>query len=452
MDAFDIEGKWWLIQMEEEDTIIPDAAEAGTLTYSRKTGISLELIGSFDGPFEEDTDDDETDVSTFNIFGVTTEGKYVSILNSLPSNRNKSISDVSFTTQSYEKGTIIKGGLVTPESKYWQCSFSFSNIDKWTGIKTVTTPGDHDISIGPAVTKSLSTDDADIILNLHEDMSHSFEGRLGRVYFTIHPDEPLTYSQYLSKYVRPLQNLVTLGLGEAVFPTFLNLYSEQYGHVESKHSAYWKVPHYREQNNMHESNINFTVQDIEFAETVLQWLESSNSVERLHNHYFGTRYNREMYTRSQFMSMMFALEAYHRKAFPDQQKTMDKMAYRRFRETALDRIPKVAVWERVKNLFQSIVNEPSIGDRLLDITNQHENMFPESYDIKSNLSTIKKVRHTIAHSLENDISNKEVAQAEILVRIIVLSVLLDVAGVNETKSRKILSKEQDRLERIVEIS
>ncbi|MCF2166272.1 hypothetical protein JT689_01065 (plasmid) [Halobacterium sp. GSL-19] len=313
-------------------------------------------------------------------------------------------------------------------------------------------PGDHDIDVGPAVTESLSTDDADIILNMHEDMSSAFEGRLGRVYFTVYSEEPLTYSEYLSEYVGPLQNLITLGVGDAVFPTFLNLYSARFGHHDSKHSVHWDVPYYREQDDAHSMQMNFTLQDIEFADVVEQWLESSSSVERLHDHYFGTRYNDSMYVNTQFMSMMFALEAYHRRAFPDRQKTMSKKVYRRFRETTLERMAKVAVWGRARDLFRSIVNEPSIGGWLLDITGRHEGMFPESYDIEANLSTIKRVRHTIAHSLSEDLSTTDIARAEILVRIIALAVLLETAGIDEEKGREILGDEYSGVDRIIELS
>lgn len=450
MDSIDIGGKWWLEEMHEEEQLVPDEAVAGTLTFSPKYGVELDLFGSFYEFFERHNDDVETEDGPVNIFGVTTEGEYVTVLNCMYSGDRMSMNDVSYTTESYENGTVIKGGLVNTESKYWKCSFSFNNLEKWTGVRRVSMPGDHDIGVGPAVTESLSADDSDIILNMHEDMSSAFEGRLGQVYFTVYSDDPLTYSEYLSEYVSPLQNLITLGVGEAVFPTFLNLYSARFGHHDSKHSAHWDVPYYREQDDAHSMQMNFTLQDIEFADVVEQWLESSSSVERLHDHYFGTRYNDSMYANTQFMSMMFALEAYHRRTFPNRQKTMNKKVYRRFRETTLERMPKVAVWGRARDLLRSIVNEPSIGDRLLDITGRHEGMFPESYDIESNLSTIKRVRHTIAHSLPEDLSTADIARAEILVRIIVLAVLLETAGIDEKKGREILDHEYSGVDRIIE--
>jgi hypothetical protein len=450
MDSIEIGGKWWLKDMDVEDEFVPDQAVAGTLTYSPEYGVELDLLGSFYGMFERYEDGSLTEEGPVTIFGVTTEGEYMTILDSMYAGESTGTKDISFTTASYEKGTIIRGGLVDTDTTYWKCSFSFSNLGTWTGIRTVTTPGNHDIDVGPAVSESLSTDTADIMLNIHEDMSSAIDGRRGRVYFTVYPAEPLTYSEYLSEYVRPLQNLITLGVDQAVFPTFLNLFCSRFGHPDSKHSAYWNVPYYREQDDVKHFNINFMVQDIKFPDVVEQWLDSSSSVERLHDHYFGTRYNDRMYVNTQFMSMMFALEAYHRRAFPDRQKTMRKSVYRRVRETTLERMPKVAVWGRTKDLFESIVNEPSIGDRLLDITDRHEGMFPDSYDIKSNLSTIKDVRHTIAHSLPEELSTTDIARAEIRVRIIVLAVLLETVGIDEEKGREILEDEYSGIDRIIE--
>jgi hypothetical protein len=307
------------------------------------------------------------------------------------------------------------------------------------------------MNFGPALSESLSTDEEDLILNLHEDKKAAIEGKLGRVYFTIFPEDPLTFDEFSSQYLRPLQNLITLGVGEAVFPTFVNLYSDRFGHPDSKHSVHWKVPHYREQDGKNPIQMNFTLQDITFEDVIVQWLESDSSISKLHDHYFSTRYNDRMYVNSQFMSMMFALEAYHRRNFPDRQKIMSKQVYKRFRDITLERIPEVAARERAEGLFNSIVNEPSIGDRLIDITEQHEEMFPESYDIDSNLSTIKNVRHTIAHSLPEDLSTTDIARAEVLVRIIVLAVLLDTAGIDEEKGREILADEYSSVDRIVEL-
>lgn len=47
----------------------------------------------------------------------------------------------------------------------------------------------------------------------------------------------------------------------------------------------------------------------------------------------------------------------------------------------------------------------------IDITEQHEEMFPVSYDINSNLRTIKNVRHIIVHSFQK-ISLQQISPAQ----------------------------------------
>ena len=56
-----------------------------------------------------------------------------------------------------------------------------------------------------------------------------------------------------------------------------------------------------------------------------------------------------------------------------------------------------------------------------------------------------------AHSLPEDLSTTDIARAEVLVRIIVLAILLDTAGIDEEKGREILANEYSSVDRIVEL-
>ncbi|MCU4753475.1 hypothetical protein OB919_16035 [Halobacteria archaeon AArc-curdl1] len=450
MDELELKGEWWLKEMaEDSDDIIPDDAVAGTLSFSPETGGNLELIGGFYHPFELFKDDDEDTNGPVTIHGVSTDGEYVSLLDCMYTNGGANSKDITFRTETYEIGQIIRGGFVDKNTRYWKCSFSFDNLDKWTGLRTVAVPGDFDVAPGPSLTAEASTDEADIILNVHEDIHYPVGTPVGRVYFTVYVDQPLTQKEFSSRYIRPLQNLVTLGVGEPVFPTFLNLYSERYGPYESQHKATHRVSYYREQEDISSQQMDFTLQDLDFETSVKQWHTHYNDVKRLHHNYFGTEYNDKMYVRTQFFSLMSALEAYHRAAFPDRQKIMTKSVFDRFKSTLFPRIPSVAARERIENLVNSIGNEPSIGDRLLDITGRHESVFPREYDIESNLSTIKKIRHNIVHSLSEEYTTTEIAEAKILLRIVVLAVLLDTVGLDDAKSREILKEEYESADRIV---
>lgn len=452
METIERKGEWWLDEMQDEsEGIVPDDAVAGTFTFSPEQGGDLDLVGKFPDGLDIFEEGGKGASGPLIIHGVSTEGEFVSLLNCMYSNGGEQIQDYHFETESYKIGHVVRGGLVDKDTQYWKCSFSFDNLDNWTGLRTVEVPGDFDIAPGPSLTEELTTDEADIILNVHEDFQSPTGAPIGNVYFSISVDRPLTQREFSDRYIRPLQNFVTLGVGKPVFPTFLNLYSEQYGHSDYKHKVTRKVPYYRDQDEISSRRMDFTLQDIDFEPSVDQWLTHYEDVNRLHDNYFGTEYNDKMYARTQFFALMSALEAYHREAFPDRQKIMTKSVFDRVKATLFPRIPAVTARERIVNLINSIGNEPSIGDRLLDITNHHKPVFPEEYDIDSNLSTIKNIRHNIVHSLSEEYSTIEITEAKILLRIVVLAVLLDTTGLDDEDCRKILREEYESVDRLIEL-
>jgi hypothetical protein len=54
--------------------------------------------------------------------------------------------------------------------------------------------------------------------------------------------------------------------------------------------------------------------------------------------------------------------------------------------------------------------------------------------------------------LPENLSTTDIARAEILLRIIVLAVLLETAGIDEEKGREILDDEYSGVDRIIELS
>lgn len=434
MDSVKFRGKWWLPEMAE-GTSIPDNAVAGILSHTPSEGGKLDLIGTFT-PFIEKIGQEPIDEEEVTIHGYTTDGTYTTLLNCIHSGITSSS---GFETERYRFSRMIRRGPAETDSKYWKCTFSFQNLDNWTNLRRVTTPGNYLTSVGPAFSKSASTAKADVILNVYEDKQSSRLGNnIGSVSFSIWPDEPLTVDEYHTEYIRPLQNLVTLGVGRAVFPTFINLYKDYFGNIHSKRTFRTQLSNYYDPEERPSIYMNFTLPDIDFEVTIENWLNSYESIGRLHNHYFGTVYADQMYVQLQFMSMMFALEDYHRRTFPDNQKIMGKKVYERFRDVTLERLPPVSVQERAEGLFKSIMNEPSVRDRLEDITQRHEEVFPDSYNITSNLSTIVDTRHKIAHSLEEEVPPLEVKKNEIRLRVITLAVVLDIASVDPEIAREIL--------------
>lgn len=432
----DLKGKWWTQEMDGGDSV-PDEAVAGTLSFSPTNGGELDLIGCFT-PLSERIDSNSPDI----IYGVSTEGEYMTLFGCTIS---RSSGNAPFTTENYRFTQIVKGGLVQQESEFWRCSFSFYNLDEWTQIARVTTPGDPIRSVGPAVSKSSIVDETDIILDIYEDISATTGNNIEKVFFSIYPNEPLTIDEYLSQYIRPLQNLVVLGLGEAVSPKFIDLYPERFGYPQPTYSFSYQSSNYHEPRNFNWGKMKFSLQDINFEKSIRRWFENYGEMERLHHHFFGTMYSNNMFVRLRFMSMIFALEEYHRRAFPDEQKIMNNELFHRMKGISLSRMPSVIAHERISNVFGSLGNEPSAKDRLKDITDKHEDMLPDSYDVDSNLSTIRDTRHTIAHSLNESLPGITVKKHEILLRVIALAVMLDIADVDPSKRKSILEKKHEEV-------
>ena len=342
---------------------MPADAVAGTLSFSPEEGGRLDLIGCFVPIFERmDGDIDDFQIDT--IYGLTTDGEYVTLLECLPPRSRAKSSDRAFETESYPFARILTGELVTQSSEYYKCSFSFHYLKEWTDILSIDTPGDQLIPQGPAQSESLRTDEADIILDVYEDLSTVLGSNIRTAIFAIYPEESLTIDVFISDYLRPLQNLITLGIGTPVSPSFINVFSDPFGHPRSKCSFSYQASNYHEPDEIKRSDMMFTLTDIDFEESIRSWLESYETLGRLHNHYFGTLYAENMYIRLQFMSMIFALEDYHRRSFPQKQKIMEKKVFKRFRKVALERLPPIAARKRIKDLVRSIGNEPSVADRL----------------------------------------------------------------------------------------
>jgi len=59
----------------------------------------------------------------------------------------------------------------------------------------------------------------------------------------------------------------------------------------------------------------FTLQHVSqrFEDVLKQWFDSAQFLEPVFNLYFGTLYNRDMYAEQRFLSLVMALESYHRK-------------------------------------------------------------------------------------------------------------------------------------------
>ena len=394
-------------------------------------GGTLELIGSLS----------ELNVypEELRLFGVTTDGDPVTLQADL-SQESHSVSAYSFRTEEYHIREAYVGGFVPENATFWRLSFSLSNLPKWTNFRGLETPGDALLPEGPAKTVEAVLDEADIVLRAYEDTQSRLPAFPSKAFFNVYPSEPLTFDEFYSQYLRPLQNLVTLGVGQAVYPHTVTVYPEQYGPPDSHLRVYSRIPYYRQFEEVPPQRMQFTLSDLTFSSAVEAWFDSVAQVPKFHSRYFGRKYNREMFLDSEFLSLVVGLELYHREVYPSGS-YMSEKAWEQVREGIIKRVPELVVKERIAGLIRSIGNRYSLGDRLRDIVGDHEELVEPMFDTRKAVGDAVGARIDIAHGTDHEeLEIEELHRRKEQVDVIATACLLDILAIDKSVSRRILEK------------
>jgi len=114
----------------------------------------------------------------------------------------------------------------------------------------------------------------------------------------------------------------------------------------------------------------FTFEDIseKFENVLKNWFEKAEMLKPVYDLYFGTLYNPRMYLQHEFLSMIRAVEAYHRLKFEG--KYLSDEDYEPIQERFKDIINKLSVEASFKEALKSKLkygNEYSLRKRLKDL-------------------------------------------------------------------------------------
>ena len=431
MATFNTRGRWW-----RKDTTDwqfneppPSSATAGILSMEEDGG-SLELIGALSklNVYTED----------LRLFGVTTDGNPVT-LQADQSKESYSVSTYSFRTEEYHIREAYVGGFVPEDATFWRLSFSLSNLPKWTNFRGLETPGDALVPEGPAKTVEAVLDDADIVLRAYEDTQSRGPSFPSKAFFNVHPSKPLTFDEFYSQYLRPLQNLVTLGVGKAVYPHTITVYPDRYGPRDSVLRVYSQIPYYRESDDVSPNRMPFTLSDLTFSSAVEAWFDSVEQVSKFHDRYFGRKYNQEMFLDSEFLSLVVGLELYHREIHPSGSYMSDK-AWKQVRERMIRQLPELVAKDRIAGLIRNIGNRYSLGDRLRDIVDEHEELVEPMFDTGTAVSDAVGARIDIAHGTDHEeLEIEELHRRKERVDVIATACLLDILDLDIGLSKQILT-------------
>jgi hypothetical protein len=321
MEEFEHHGIWWIPEQSDKKV-------SGTLRFYPADNASLDLIGSF------------KDVTELNIFqqpniilGLTSDGKKVTLHKCYES--KSSLSMPGFLKTSFVVSVVFIGHHFERKEDiiFDSLSLNYSNLDEWAGIsgfhqKLDTNSEGHlsraEINYSYPQKVEAQLKDFRISLNYQFTMSGAFsEFKLKQTTFLkIETHKPTHFDDYMDMCYH-VQNFLSLAEGKAVYPLSIKakargcqttlsdgkvVYNDIFIFYPIRDSS-------KSVKQLSRYDMLFSFQDIsaDFEKCFKNWFAKSETLKPVYDLYFGTLYNSSMYLHHEFLSLVQAMETYHRR-------------------------------------------------------------------------------------------------------------------------------------------
>jgi len=406
IERFECRGMWWLPQF-------PDKKISGTLTFTPERGAMLDLDGSFvDGDLKKrDLEEfdivlgislDNKEVTLARCFVVRRSGYFVSKIVPPPQRSSLYVSKV-FAGAHFNKLDDIR---------FRSVSVRYSYLDEWVGISgfdiEYTEKGvnvryeqkspieswintDYKLSIGFAYEGPTST-------------PVQKEAMIRQTtYITIECMQEKPLDEYLD-LVHRIQNFLTLAVSEPVYPleligntqlarTELNGHPPIYEPVKIYYGRFFVSTQERD---FPWFDMLFTFRDIfvEFNTFIGNWFKNVAELGSAIDLYFGSLYNPHTYLEHQFLTVVQALESYHRTKIRREELSVDEHA-KRIAEIMGSAPSKHKEWLEEKLRYS---NELVLRKRLKELLDAYPEIVSSIEDEKDNLvDRVVATRNYLTH-------------------------------------------------------
>jgi len=323
MEEFEYNGLWWL--PENSDNKI-----SGILKFHPVEGANLELIGSF-----KEGEDLDTFIQPNIILGITSNGKITTLYKCLEYKSQESMP--GFLISSFISEVIFLGYHFEKEEDimFDNLSINYSNLEEWTRItgfqfETVTDPKNHlkkyEVKYSFPKKAEANLDNFNISFDYN---FRSFGDRIKEVnlkqttFIKITPHKPIHFNCYQRNVSYHIKNLLCLAIGRAVYPLIIKGKTEKYktklpngSVVHNDILIFHSIGTLSElSKKLLPFDVLFSFKDISdnFEKYLKNWLAKSKVLQPVYDLYFGTLYNPSMYLQHEFLSLIQALESYHRR-------------------------------------------------------------------------------------------------------------------------------------------
>ena len=321
---FEYKGKWWLPDKPEEQI-------SGTLKYSPVNGAILDLIESF----KKNRDINQL-LQPDIISGNSSDGKEITLHKCFETSFN--IGSPGFTSSSFYANIVIIGQhFPKPEDiKFRNLSVNYQYFEEWSKIGVFSyhrNPGEtfkkYEVKYEAPEPVEAKIDNFKISFAHNFNVSGDWlrEVNLKRTTFIkIEPEHELHFEEY-QNILYHLQNFLSLATMRAIYPLSIKATTEQnkiispfsngkvhypsidiFYNVMGKQDLSKKLTHY---------DMLFTFEDIsgQFETYIQNWFGKADKLKPVYDLFFGTLYNPSMYLELQFLSLIQAIESFHRRRY-----------------------------------------------------------------------------------------------------------------------------------------
>lgn len=377
MEEFEYAGIWWLPEN-------PDKKISGTLKFHPVEGANLELIGSFKG-----IEDLNTVLQPDIISGITSNSKIITLYKCYESPSHMSVP--GFLRSSFIASMVFLGYHFEKEEDiiFDSLALNYSHLEEWARItgfqfkiesdsKNHLTKQEVRYSFPEKVEAKLSNLNISFDYNFTSGGDRIKEVKLKQTMFIkIEPHKPVHFNDYQRNICYHIQNFLSLAIGRAVSPLIIK---------GKTNACKTKLPDGRVVYNdilifysikdlpdlskkLHPFDMLFSFRDISanFEKYLRNWFAKSEVLQPVHDLYFGILYNPSMYLQHEFLSLIQALESYHRRV--DDGKYVSDDDYTQIYETLISAIPQELDNDFRESLEQKLKyhNEFSLRKRLKEL-------------------------------------------------------------------------------------
>lgn len=342
----------------------------------------MDLTGSF-----KDIRDINKILESEIILGISSNGKNITLYNCFET--KSSFSVPGFQTSSFYADMVFIGAHFQKSEniKFKSISVHYSHLDEWANISGVDIPpplSEREVVIKyklPEPIKASINDDytIHIIIKAKGPTLSVVQKEVSitqKTYIQIKALEEKSFEEYM-KVMYHIQNFLSLGVMEPVYPLIIEGTAEVCKNMIGDTPYYPPIEIFYRLTNISTTvsktllplDMLFSFRDISdrFEGFLKNWFGKAELLEPVYDLYFGTLYNPRMYLQHQFLSLVQAIESYHRRIMKNYESPEEEHDKRI--EEILNTIPeKNKEWLKSRLAYS---NEPTLRERLRGIFDEY---------------------------------------------------------------------------------